>query len=49
MCRSSLSVRVIMKMFITSSACGIAFDDDGVFVVRVMAVRAKKGLAHRHE
>ena len=28
---------------------GIAFDDDGVFVMGIVAVRAKKGLAHRHE
>ena len=28
---------------------GVTFDDDGVFAVGVVAVRAKKGLAHRHE
>ena len=28
---------------------GVAFDDDGMPVMGVVAVRAKEGLAHRHE
>ena len=57
MCRSSLSVRVIIKILATSSAirggAGVTISGSRltmmVFVVRVMAVHAKKGLEHRDE